>query len=415
MPNVDVLVLGGGVIGLSTAEALSRQGASVTVVDQGQLGRGCSYGNAGLIAPSYSMPVGTPETLFNSFRWLFDKHSLFTLKPRFDFALLTWLLRFVAACRPRNVAASLALLHELSKASMQCLTEFADRGKAFGLQREGWLQVFTTEAGREEGFHQMENLRHIGVRALTLDVSEVRELEPLLAGDVVGGVYYPDDAHLEPDRFVAFLASLAEDEGVTMLTRTRVNKFETGGGQILGVNTDAGELSADNYVIAAGAWSTPLLRQLDGRLPIQPAKGYSLTYMDPSMMPGRPLMFAEAHVVVTPMGRRLRMTGGLELVGFDPSLNTERLDGIRRAGIRYLSSFEGGAPHEAWCGYRPLTPDTLPIIGPTRRFPNLFIASGHGQLGVTLALVTGKLVAEYLSGAEPSIDLQPFLPSRFGL
>lgn len=414
MPRTDVVIVGGGVVGLSTGYYLARRGIRVTVVERDEFGRGCSYGNAGLIVPSYSMPVGTPQALLASLKWLFGGDGPFTLRVRPDPALAAWLLRFVLACRPAQVRGATDVLYRLGQASMRCYEEFASEWDSFHFARRGWLYVYTTEAGLTDAIDRARTLRRTGINAVVLDPVEVRELEPALVHDLAGGVYYPDDAHLDPYLFVRCLMRLAAERDVRLLSQTRVVGFECGDGQVKRVVTETESISADIVVVAAGAWSAPLVAPYLGRLPVQPAKGYSLTYTGLDGRLHQPLRLGESHVVATPMGDTLRMTTGLELVGFDSSVNARQVATIERAGSRYLPHLCTAEP-EVWYGYRPQTPDSLPLIGPTRRYPNLLLATGHGQLGVTLGPVTGKLIAEYVDGVDPSIDLTPLLPSRFGM
>lgn len=416
MPGADVIVVGGGVVGVSVAYYLACAGARVTVLERGELGRGASYGNAGLIVPSYSVPLATPEALTQGLRWLFDPESPFTIKLRPDVQLAAWLLRFVAAGRTGTVKATIPILRAMGMASKSLFEQLlAEAGNEVGYQPKGWLYVYKTERGLEEGLKHAELVRRAGVDAVTLDGAGVRALEPAVRPDLAGGVHYTEDAHLNPARFVEFLADRAADHGATFKTHVRVTGLTARRGAVQAVRTSEGELRADHYVIAAGAWSTPLLKTIGLRIPVEPAKGYSLTFPIPETAPGRPLMLGEAHVVMTPMGDCLRMTSGLALEGFDESLDARRLQAIARAGSEYLIALDGVESSERWFGYRPLTPDSLPIIGPTARFENLILATGHGTKGVSLGPLTGKLVADLLSGQPPSVDITPVLPRRFGL
>lgn len=416
MPGADVIVVGGGVVGVSVAYHLAGEGAQVTLVESGELGRGASYGNAGLVVPSYSIPLATPEALAQGLRWLFDPESPFSIKPRLDPDLLAWLARFVAACRREKVAAAMPILRTLGLASLSLFEQLlALGGNEVGFQRKGWLYLYKTERGLEEGRHHAGLVRRSGAQAVTLDGAGVKALEPAARPDLAGGVHYPDDAHLNPARFVDFLAGLARERGVTFKTHVRASGLQARDGAIHAVRTDEGQLRADHYVVAAGAWSTLLVRTMGLRLPVQPAKGYSLTFPPSGTAPSHPLMFAEPHVVMTPMGDRVRVTSGLVLAGFDPSLDPRRLAAMERAARDYLVGVDGVEASERWAGYRPLTPDSLPVIGPTERFKNLFLATGHGTLGVTLGPITGKLIAELICGKPPSVDVTPLLPRRFGL
>jgi D-amino-acid dehydrogenase len=238
-------------------------------------------------------------------------------------------------------------------------------------------------------------------------------MEPSLRPDVAGGVYYPGDAHLKPDEFVNGLAARVEDLGAVVRTDTEVQGFEMSGTAIETVKTDRGEYRPAQVVLATGAWSPGVVRGLGINLPVQPAKGYSVTFTNAGPKPSIPMMLAEARVGVTPMGDTLRLAGTLELSGLNTDIDSRRVDAILGAGERYLS---GGLPStggEVWCGMRPLTPDNLPIIGGVDRPSNLVLATGHSMTGVTLGPATGKLVAQLVSGESPIVDPAPFSPQRF--
>lgn len=409
-----VLVIGGGAVGVCVAYYLARKGIEVAVLDQDELGSGCSYGNAGLVVPSFSIPTANPEALKQGLRWLFDPSAPFTIRPRADFNLILWLWRFLRACERDRMRAAMQALYGLGTVSAALHEELALASKGgTGYQRNGWLHVFTSDLGLDEGIRNAELVRRMGGRAETLGGTDARGLEPALSTNVVGAVNYPDDAHVQPLEFVRSVAQLAEQYGVTFRTHHRVIGMKTAGGKVASVHTDDQTFTADAYVIAAGAWTHPLLRGLGLDVPVQPAKGYSYTFAT-DRAPSRPLMLGEPHVVVSSIGGCVRLTGGLELSGFDQSLNAERIEAIQRAANTYLDSLTPIEPGQPWYGFRPLTPDGLPMIGPAKRLKNVVFATGHGTLGLTLAPVTGQLVAEWITGRTTSLDLTPFLPSRFG-
>jgi D-amino-acid dehydrogenase len=238
-------------------------------------------------------------------------------------------------------------------------------------------------------------------------------MEPNVLPAVVGGVYFPGDAHVDPGEFTVQVARLAERRGARVLPSTEVLDFETAGRRITAVATTRGTLHAEQVVLAAGAWSAGLARQLGVRLPIEAAKGYSITVPRPEGAPARPLLLSEAKVAVTPLGERLRLAGTLELAGLDLSINRRRVEAVRRAPERYLRCQTGGEPLEIWRGLRPCTPDGLPLLGRPRAWENLVVATGHAMKGICLGPVTGRLVAGLLGGGEPDFDLAPLHPDRF--
>jgi D-amino-acid dehydrogenase len=251
------------------------------------------------------------------------------------------------------------------------------------------------------------------VELTLLDAAGVRRIEPNVQPAVTQGIYAADYGHIIPDRFVHELARVAKERGVVFKTNTAVAGFETSGRQITSVTTTSGAFKPDQVVLAAGAWSPIVVRYLKLRIPIQPAKGYSVTYKRPSTSPQLPLALSERKIAVTPMGDTLRFTSTLELAGYDPSLNQRRLAAIRRALPEYLPGMEELEQTAVWSGYRPATPDDLPIIGRSNAFENLILATGHGTLGMTQGLITGKLVSQIIGDERPSIDLAPLRVERF--
>ncbi len=415
MARADVVIIGGGIVGVCAAYYLSRAGARVTVVEQGEIAAGSSYGNAGLVVPSHSIPLAAPGVWWKGLKWMRDPESPFYIKPRLDPALLAWLWRFRRACSQAHVRRAMPLLRDLSYASLGLFRELsALDGLEFGFRQDGALGVYRTKAGFEEGVHEAALLGQGGLSTKVLDAAAARALEPALAADVVGAVLFPDDAHLIPDRFVRGLARVAASLGVRFRTETEVLGFRTAGARIAAVETTRGDLEAGEVVLAAGSWSARLARTLGLALPIEPAKGYSVTYERPADGPRIPLLCGEARVAVTPMGETLRFAGTLELAGLDLSINRRRVAALVRGARRYLAGADDLRVLEIWRGLRPCTPDGLPIVGRPARLANLILATGHAMIGVSLGPVTGKLVAQLVAGEPPLVDLRPLSPERFG-
>jgi D-amino-acid dehydrogenase len=283
----------------------------------------------------------------------------------------------------------------------------------FGFENKGILHVFNSEDGLAHGQHEADLLETAGIEVQRLNADEVHEIEPNILPSVIGGVFYPGDAHLIPDRFVHQLAHLVESQGVRIKTGTEVLGFERSGSQVQRVITTRGNFPADQIVLATGAWSPDVGQDLGYRLPIQAAKGYSLTFKRPSASLTLPITLGERKVVLTPMGETLRFGGTLELAGLDLSVNRRRVATVQGAARDYLRHMDDLELVEIWRGLRPLTPDTLPIIGRSERLENLIFATGHGMLGMSLGPITGQLVAQIVTGETPSIDLTPLRAERF--
>ena len=417
MTQPHTLIIGGGVIGVCAAFFLAERGARVTLVEQGEIAAGSSYGNAGLIVPSHITPLPTPGALTNGLKWMLDPESPFYIKPRLDLDLISWVLKFGAAANERQMQKAIPTIREMGRASSALHDQLAALDLDCGYKQDGLLSLFITPHGMDDGLAEEQLLRANGINAKLLNGDEVRAMEPAARPEVLGGLYTPDDAHFTPDRFVHNLARLAESKGVAIHTQTEVLGFETSGKRVTQVKTTRGDFIFDQMIMAAGSWSPTLVRDLELHIPIQPAKGYSVTVKRPATAPAIPLSLSESRVIATPMiseqGTTLRFAGTLELAGLDFSINRRRVDAIMRAARTYLRGLDDLETVEIWRGLRPCTPDGLPIIGRAQSFDNLIIATGHAMLGMSLGPITGKLVSQIACGEEPEIDIRPLRVERF--
>lgn len=400
--DVDVLIIGAGVVGVAAAHFLRADGRSVTVLDRSGVAAGCSRGNAGLVVPSHCIPLAAPGALWQGMKWMFNPESPFYIKPRLSPSLLGWLWRFGAACSEKQVKRAIPLLRDLHRASARLFESLAE-----AYTRRGLLLLYRTEEGFAGGAHEAEVLTEAGVETKVLDIPQVRALLPGLKAEVVGGVHCLEDAHLDPARFVRALASKAGVE----IHLTTVEGFDVDKRRIVRVRTSDGPIEAREVVLAAGSWSPGLARDLRLKIPIQAGKGYSLTFPAPGAAPDLPFILGEDRVAVTPLGDRLRLAGTMELAGLDLSINERRVAAIRRAGEAALGPL--GEPQEIWAGLRPVTPDTLPIVGRPGRYDNLILATGHAMLGLSLGPITGRLVADLAARRDPGHDLSLLHPDRF--
>ncbi len=408
----DVVVVGGGAIGVCTVYELARRGARVTLLERGgELAWGCSAGNAGLITPSHATPLANPEALREGLRWMWRPDSPFYLRPRP--AVMPWLARFARASTPERVRASTPVIRALATASLAQHVELAAAGLDTALERRGALSVYESESAFAHAREHAAESERAGTRAQVLDPQEARELEPALVADAAGAVFYPDDAHCDPLRFVRAVGQGAEEAGATIRTRVEVLGLRRSAGRVDAVVTTSGDVVAGEVVLAAGAWTPVLARPLGLYVPVEGGKGYHVDFEPADGDPGRPTWFDETRVIATPLPGRLRLAGTLELAGLDLSVDRRRVDAIVRAGQRGLRGLAGRRVLEVWRGLRPCTPDGLPIVGRAPAYENLTLATGHAMMGLTLAPVTGLLVAELLTGGEPSHDLYPLRPERF--
>ncbi len=407
-------MIGAGVIGVTTAYALARRGREVVVIDAGPVGGGSSYGNAGLISPSHSLPLASPGVLGQGVRWLLNRDSPFYIRPRLDPALWAWLLRFRAAATEKQARRAIPLLRDLHLASRALYDEWtALEGMDCAYARNGLLFVYRTHAGLDEAREEARLLQDAGLTSEFLDEDGVRAILPRLRPGAAGGVRFDEDAQMNPSDFVTGLARQAESAGASFLDHTEAIGFTTVRGRITAVATTRGEFRPAQVVLAAGAWSPGVARDLRLKLPIQAAKGYSLTFHRPDPFPDVPLMLMEARVAVTPMGPLLRLAGTLEMTGMELSINRRRVAAIQRGASEYLEGMDDLDLLEIWRGLRPCTPDGLPIIGRPPRWENLVLATGHAMIGMALGPITGEIVAGLICGEDPAFDLHLLRYQRF--
>jgi D-amino-acid dehydrogenase len=417
MPRqVDVLVIGGGVAGICTAHFLAEQGRQVTVVEKDQVCAGSSYGNAGLVVPSHSVPLAEPGVIGRGLRWMFDPDSPFYIKWRWDRELLHWLWQFRKACTDSRVRQAMPLLRDLHLRSLQLYQALAEE-QDFAFGHEGRLLLCKTERGLDEVREEAELMQEVGLEVEMVDAAGVKRLDAAVEFDCIGGAYYRQDAHLDPARFVRGLASRCTERGVEICEQTEVLGFYKEERNIKIVETTRGGFEAGEVVLCSGAWSPGLVEDLDLRLPIQPAKGYSITAHKPDPCPQIPFMLVEAKVGATPMGDKLRFAGTLELAGMDFSINRRRVAAIMNAVPQYVPAWSPGALEliEVWRGLRPCTPDGLPFLGRAGAYDNLTVAAGHAMIGLSLGPVTGMMTARLVQGEDPGFDLSLCRVDRFSL
>lgn len=409
----DVLVVGAGVVGMACALELARGGARVTVIDKGEVGHGCSYGNAGWLTPCFATPLPAPGMIGKALRWLFDPESPLYIQPRLS--SLGWLLRFLRATGERRFRAGTAALTALSTASFTAYERMAADEDAFAFRRDGLLVACETDDGWASARQELAIAQDNGIAGEALDADAARAREPAIAGPLRGGVFYPDEATAEPLAVVQTLARLAAAAGADIRPGVEVYDFDVAGGRVAAVRTTRGTLAADVVVLATGAWSRPLARRLRLRLPVLGGKGYAVIVPRFEPAPARPVMLLERKIAVTPRpgSSTVRFAGTLELVDGDFGVSPRRVAAILR-GAREMFRVPAEAPvAEVWRGLRPCTPDGLPIIGFARAPRNVFVLTGHQMLGLHTAPASGKLAAELVLGRTPSFDAAPYRADRF--
>ncbi|OUC98777.1 FAD-dependent oxidoreductase [Streptosporangium minutum] len=413
----DVLVIGGGIVGLFCAYHLRLGGSSVTVVERGPVGgpQSCSYGNTGFVGTQGAAPLAEPGVPAQGLRWLLNPESPFSIRPRWDGELLRWLWHFRRACNDEDANAAFRVLVDMKKRSLEILRELCAAGDlASAFTAQGMVLAFRTPEGFEKGCRSVPQAVENGVPLRVLGPGELRALEPDAEFDVCGALYNEEGAYLQVPGFVVEFARMLRGMGVEIRERTEVVGFEVAGRTVERVRTTRGDLRPHETVIAAGTWSAECARKLDVGLTLQPAKGYSVTVKAPRNAPRRPALLSEGKVALMPLGERLRFGGTLELAGMDGTISRRRVDGILRTVRSYLPELEITETLETWSGFRPCTPDSLPFVGRAESYRNLSVACGHGHIGMGLAPAGGRLLAQIIAGERPDMDPAPFRVGRYG-
>jgi len=410
-----VAVIGAGIVGLSCAYYLRREGHDVIVIDRERQERdGASFGNAGMIVPSHFVPLAAPGVIEQGLRWMRDPASPFYFRPRLSRELMQWGYHFWRASRQSRVDAAAPLLLQLNLASQREYRELEYDLGGFGLEQSGLLLLCATEHGLTDESRVAVHARSLGLEANVLARADLAALEPDIAIEAIGAVHYTGDSHLDPGAYLAALERWLVEHGVEFRWSFNVSSLATASGKVTGVNSQQGSVRADAVVLAAGSWSSKLARTAGVSLLIEPGKGYSLTVPMENQRLKTPAILSEARVAVSPLGARLRVGGTMELTGFGPSNSHARVKGIVDSATRYLPGLDKHALLTAkqWQGLRPCTPDGLPYLGRDAAHPNLVIATGHAMMGVSLAPITGRLVADLLAGRGSLIDVAALDPRR---
>ena len=411
----DFLIIGGGPVGLSCAYYLLKSGRNVTLLDAKEIGKGSGSGNAGHIVPSHIIPLAAPGVVTSALKWMLDPaHSPFGMKVSLNPNYISWLLKFVFACNDANVQRSIKPLNDLGQLSAKNFAQIVAEEKFdCSYQEKGLLFLYKTEKAFHDGRHEGEFMQKHGIPVSVYDKAKIHEVEPAALDDVIGGVHFTGDAHLNPAVFLKLLSDRVRAMGAEMFENTAVTGFESAGGKVRVVRTSAGEFEAEQVILAAGALTPSVARDLKLNIPIQPARGYSMTMSATKTMPSHALILGERRIAVSPMDGLLRFTGRLEVGNYSMEPNPVWLQRIENSAREYLRLDEKLDVKETWAGLRPTTPDGMPIIGKSPNHSNLFLATGHAMLGLSLGPGTGQVVAEMLNGQEPAVSLSPMRLGRF--
>lgn len=412
----SVVIVGGGVIGCLSAYHLVKAGWSVTVLDRGRVGGGCSHGNCGYVCPSHVLPLAAPGAIGNTLKTLFARNSPLKVRPGFALTHLGWFLRFAKRCNQADMLKAAVGIQALLNSSRKLFDELLE-AERFDVEWDthGLLFVFQSKAAFEHYAHTDHLLSdRFQMAALRLEQAELMKLEPALKpGSVSGGYLYQSDAQIRPDKLMTALHQRLREYGVKFVENAEVTNFVRSKNStipVLAAQTAGDTYPAEQFVVTAGAWTSRFLRgQLLSSPPIIPGKGYSITMPRPAVCPTYPMIFEEHRVAVSPFRTGFRIGSTMEFAGYDETMNRDRLKLLTDAAAVYLT--DPGDPTrgaEEWWGWRPMTPSGLPVIDRVPELPNVWVAAGHGMLGLSMATGTGKLVAELLGGQTPHIPVEAY-------
>lgn len=413
---MKAVVIGGGIIGLSSAYYLLREGFEVSVIDQTDLSDNCSLGNLGMIVPSHFVPLAAPGIVSQGIRWMFNSKSPFYVKPSLNPSLIKWGLKFIRSANEKNVNNAAPYLRDLNLFSKKLYEDLAAQpGFDFSLEKKGIIMYFKTEQVAEEEAHLAETARSMGLDVVMRTKEELQHIEPGASVNAIGGVHYQCDAHLSPDKLNAQLISYLKNSGVVFHTNTRINKIVAENNTIKKVIANEREIEGDVFVMAAGSWMPELMKLAGINLSMVPGKGYSFTIDNPIQKLNVPAILCEARVAITPMSGRMRYGGTMEINAINQNVNMKRVQGIVESVADYLPglALEMPAQKDVWYGFRPCSPDGLPYIGYGGKIKNMLYAGGHAMMGLSLGPATGKLIAELATNQKTSVKIDAFDPDRF--
>ncbi len=414
-----VIIIGGGIIGLSCAYYLQKSGHRVTVIDKTDISDNCSYGNAGYVCPSHFIPLATPGIVKQGLKWMLNSKSPFYVQPRFSRSLISWGMKFMKSAKPEKVEAAAIPLRDISLLSKACYEEWLRNNNFdFAYEKKGLLEIFQTKEKEEHAHHTLEKAHQLGLTdTVLLSASEVFAMEPQTKINAIGAIWFKCDAHLYPNKLMHQLIQHLKDAGVLFQTGEEVKGFSRSNGEIKQVITAKDQYDSDTVVLAAGAWSRDLARMMNISIPLVGGRGYSITFENSPYKINYPAVLMESRVALTPMdGNKIRFGGTMEITSTQTAPRMNRVIGLLNGVKKFFPEFDPPVPpvEKVWYGYRPCSADGLPYIGKVKQYKNLVLATGHSMLGLSLGAGTGKLVNEIINEQPASMDIAPFDPGRFG-
>lgn len=410
----SVVVIGGGIIGLCSAYYLQKEGHQVTIVDQSNMDAGTSYVNAGYLSPSHIIPLSAPGVMTKGLKWMFNPSSPLYIKPRLDLDFLKWAWAFNKSCNTNHVQKSAPVIRDISVLSQELYDDIkSSENFTYHYDKKGLLMLCQTERMLEEEVKTANLAQNLGLEAREVNAEEIKILEPNVEINAIGAVYFKCDHHSTPHEFMKEMKAHLNNEGVKFFINEKVEDLVVLNGKISAIKTEMQKLQADEFVLAAGSWSSLLSKKLGLKLLLQAGKGYRIN-TEKSTGITIPAIMAESKVAVTPMNGFTRFAGTMEIAGINHTINKVRVEAIANAATRYYPDIvlTKDEKEHAACGLRPVSPDGLPYIGKSKKCKNLTIATGHAMMGWSMATATGRLVSEIITEQKPSLDLNPFHPDR---
>ncbi len=412
-----VVVIGGGIMGLSSAFYLQQAGYAVTVLEKDNFTDNCSFGNAGYVCPSHFVPLAAPGIVTQGLKWMFNNKSPFYVKPSLNKALIQWGWNFMRSATKKNVDAAAVPLRDISLLSQQEYKAWsALPGFDFAYEHKGMLEIFQTEAVGAHAHHTVQKSNALGLDAVLLNADELQQLEPQTKIHALGAIFFKCDAHVYPDKLMRILLHHLKQQDVALQPNEQAIAFEYNQAQITKVRTAQNVYDADAVVIATGSWSREIAALAGVNIPLMPGRGYSVTLEDAPYQVNHPAILAEGRVAITPMdGNKIRFGGTMEVVPTNTPPQYHRVEGILKSVKDFFPEFDIPVPpnNEIWYGYRPCSADGLPYIGRAGKYTNLIVATGHSMMGLSLGAGTGKLVKELLNEEPLSINIDAFAVERF--
>jgi len=409
-----IVVVGAGVIGLLSAYEIRRRGGDVTVIDKAEPGGACSLANTGWVVPSFSSPLPGPGMVATTLRWMASADNPVYIKPTTVPSMARWLWQFWRHCNQEDYDAGLAAVANLNRHTILLFDAIMADGVDFEMHDSGLLCAFATQPAYDRTLANLEAIdATIGLSIDELKGASLMAKEPNLTDNVVGALFIAGERHIRPDTLNAGLVDWLTRAGVEIVSGVEMQGVTQDGLAVTGIETSAGPMDADTLLIATGAWSGDLAWELGFQLPMQAGKGYTITVESPEMNLKGPVYLPEKKIVTSPFEGALRIGGTMELSGINDDINPRRLAAIRRGAEAFLPGCFQGESETEWVGMRPLTPDGLPVIGRAPNFDNVYLATGHAMLGVTLGPATAAAAADLVLAGHTGVPIAPFDPARF--